>query len=60
MVEIYDEGWPLVAPHRWYAAFHKGNWYALACDTQNPKGTKLRMHNVILGTKPVDHRDGED
>ena len=56
---IDDADWLLILPYRWYAAYSHGNWYAVAIPLGgNSRSTKIRMHNLILGTKPVDHRDG--
>lgn len=59
LAQIDDADWPLIASYRWYAAFQDGRWYAVALPLGgNSRRTKIRMHNLILGTKPVDHRDG--
>lgn len=56
---IDDEDWPLIARYQWYAAKNRGGWYAHAAppDGDHSKA-KVKMHNLILGRKGVDHRDG--
>lgn len=58
VARIDDADWPLVAPYSWYAAFTTGGWYAHAAPLDGDRSkTKIKMHNLIAGTKWVDHRD---
>ena len=58
---IDPQDWPLIEPHRWYAAKTSGGrWYAHATPPDgSPTRAKLRMHTLILGTAWVDHCDGD-
>ena len=52
--------WPIIASYRWYAAFQGGRWYAMALPIGgNSRSIKIRMHDLILGMKSVDHFDGD-
>lgn len=56
VAHIDPEDWPLIVPHRWYAAKKReGRWYAQAAPIGDENGKKVRMHNVITGIKNVDH-----
>lgn len=59
VAHIDPEDWPLVAPYQWYAAQNQnGNWYATALPIGgNRQSAKIKMHNLILGRKWVDHID---
>lgn len=65
VARIDSEDWPLVAGYRWYAAKSSDGrrWYAQAAAPNAGRNcTKLKMHNLILGIKNVDHanEDGLD
>ncbi|MFO0848306.1 MAG: hypothetical protein U0871_07090 [Gemmataceae bacterium] len=59
VAQIDPEDWAIVAPYCWYAAkTHGGCWYAHALPLDGDKrSTKVKMHNLILGRKWVDHID---
>ena len=58
VAQIDDVDWPLVAGFTWYAAFTTGGWYAHAAPLDGDRSkSKVKMHNLIAGTKWVDHRD---
>ena len=61
VAQIDDEDWPLVAPYRWYAirSTDGRRWYAVAVPPGGRNRARLKMHNLIMGTKWVDHRDGD-
>lgn len=56
---IDDEDWPLVAPYQWFAVRKDGLWYALATPLNGGRNSaKVKMHQIIFGSKSADHRDG--
>lgn len=57
--QIDPEDWPLVSAYKWYAAKTTGDkWYAHATPLDGDRRkTKIKMHNLILGCKWVDHVD---
>jgi hypothetical protein len=59
VAHIDPEDWPLIEPYRWYAArTQSGNWYAHATPLDGDRRkAKVKMHNLILGRKWVDHWD---
>ncbi|MDY3551360.1 endonuclease [Gemmata sp. JC717] len=65
IARIDPEDWPLVAEYRWYAAKSTDGrrWYAQATPPNGGRNSaKVKMHNLILGIKNVDHisSDGLD
>jgi hypothetical protein len=61
VAQIDPEDWPLVASYRWYAyKSTDGKWYAHATALDGSRAkAKVKMHNLILGCKSVDHWDGD-
>jgi hypothetical protein len=59
IARIDPEDWPLIAPYKWYAfPSTEGKWYAHATPLDgNRAKAKIKMHNLILGRKRVDHID---
>jgi HNH endonuclease len=58
VAHIDPEDFPLIAPYKWYAALSDGVWYAHAIPVDGDRSkTKIKMHNLILGLKWIDHRD---
>lgn len=58
---IDDEDYPLVSPYKWYLA-KRGRvriaFYAIRnLRDHDGKWTMQLMHNLIMGTKGIDHRD---
>jgi hypothetical protein len=51
--------YPALSQFLWYAKYVHGLWYAVRNGRRNEKSHSIRMHNQILGVKPVDHRDGD-
>lgn len=53
---VDDEDYELVMAHNWHAfRNHERGWYART----KIKGARVFLHNLLLGVKSVDHRDGD-
>jgi hypothetical protein len=48
----------LVKGRSWCAVHRRDNWHAAAGESKGGKQRTVLMHNVILGVKHVDHKDG--
>lgn len=61
VAHIDPEDRHLIEPYRWYAAKTAGEcWYAHATPLDGDRRkAKVKMHNLILGRRWVDHRDGD-
>ena len=57
---IDDADWPLLSAYGWYAVRWGNRYYAVAAEPGSRKKERLKMHNLILGRKGIDHRDGDD
>lgn len=61
VAHINPEDWPLIADYKWYAyRSMDGRWYAHATPLDGDRAkAKVKMHNLIVGCKGVDHRDND-
>ncbi len=56
---IDDTDWPIIAGYTWYATKSYNTWYAVAAIPGRRRKARVKMHNLILGRKNVDHRDSD-
>lgn len=47
-----------LSQHKWCAWRHRRTWYAVRAVQRDGKSITIRMHNVIMGAKGIDHIDG--
>ncbi len=55
---IDDEDFPLVDRYTWYAVVRSHTVYATTSLWVEGSSVQLKMHNLIMGGKYVDHKDG--
>jgi hypothetical protein len=55
---VDDDDYSLVMQYKWYARLHRYTWYAQTATPGN-LNRKMGLHNLILGCKGVDHKDGD-